>query len=77
MRHVSVTVDDDHLSSTDEVAKRLRDSGMDVQDISSEIGIISGAVPDDLLPRLSSVAGVASVDDAIAVQLPPPDADIQ
>jgi hypothetical protein len=47
MAGVTVTVDDTHLDKIEEVAAHLRSSGMHVDQVLNEIGVISGSVPDD------------------------------
>jgi hypothetical protein len=64
MVNVSVTVGDGH--AIEEVAEVL-----------DGIGMITGSVPDDARDSLAGVDGVASVDEQLTHQLPPPDADVQ
>lgn len=77
MPDVTVTVDDEHLGILEGVAEALRSKGMQVGQVLGDLGIISGSVPDDVLPRLATVAGVSSVDLPVSFQLPPPGADVQ
>ena len=77
MPDVTVTVDDEHLGALEGVAEALRSEGMQVAQVLGDLGIISGSVADDVLPRLAAVPGVSSVDLPMSFQLPPPDADVQ
>jgi uncharacterized membrane-anchored protein len=77
MAGVTVTVDDTHLDKIEEVAAHLRKSGMHVDQVLNEIGVISGSVPDDRRQLLQTVTGVQSVEDTATVQLPPPESPVQ
>lgn len=77
MAGVTITVDDTHLDRIEEVAAHLRSSGMQVDQVLNEIGVISGSVPDDRRQLLKTVTGVQSVADAATVQLPPPESPVQ
>jgi hypothetical protein len=72
---LSVTVDDEH--AIEEVAAGLRARGMDVAQVLDGIGVITGSAPDDVRHTLVEVEGVASVDEQLTHQLPPPDAPVQ
>jgi hypothetical protein len=75
MVQLSVTVGDGH--AIEEVAAGLRARGMDVAQVLDGIGVITGSAPDDVRRSLAEVDGVASVDEQLTHQLPPPDAAIQ
>ena len=75
MVQISVTVDDAH--AIEEVAAGLRARGMEVAEVLDGIGMITGSVPDEARDALAGVEGVASVDEQLTHQLPPPDADVQ
>ena len=77
MAGVTITVDDTHLDRIEEVAAHLRSSGMQVDQVLNEIGLISGSVPDDRRQLLKTVTGVQSVEDTATVQLPPPESPVQ
>ena len=77
MAGVTVTVDDTHLDRVEEVAAHLRSSGMQVDQVLNEIGVISGSVPDNRRQLLKTVTGVQSVEDTATVQLPPPESPVQ
>ena len=77
MTHVSVTVDDRHLSALDGVVQNLRARGMQVEQVLAGLGIITGSAPAGALGALTAVAGVVSVDEQLVHRLPPPDAPLQ
>ncbi|TFV47460.1 ketohydroxyglutarate aldolase [Blastococcus sp. TF02A-35] len=77
MTHVSVTVDDGHLAALDGVVQGLRARGMQVDQVLDGLGIITGSVPSGTLGALTGVAGVASVDEQLGVQLPAPESPVQ
>lgn len=77
MAGVTVTVDDTHLDRIEEVAAHLRSSGMHVDQVLNDVGVISGSVPDDRRKHLQAVTGVQSVEDTATVQLPPPESSVQ
>lgn len=77
MTRVSVTVDDRHLSALEGVVQGLRARGMQVDQVLDALGIITGSVPAGTLGALSTVTGVASVDEQRVHRLPPPGAPVQ
>lgn len=72
---VTVTVDDEHLGEIAEVADRLRERGMRVDQVLASIGIVTGSVQD--VAALNAVPGVQRVDLPEGVDLGPPDQEIQ
>jgi hypothetical protein len=72
---LSVTVGDGH--GIEEVAAGLRARGMEVAQVLDGIGVITGSAPDEVCADLAGVDGVASVDEQLTHQLPPPDAPVQ
>ncbi len=75
MVQLSVTVGDGH--AIEEVAAGLRARGMEVAQVLEGIGVITGTAPDEVRADLAGVEGVASVDEQLTHQLPPPDAPVQ
>jgi hypothetical protein len=75
MVQLSVTVDDGQ--AIEEVAAALRARGMEVVQVLDGIGVITGSAPDDVRHTLADVEGVASVDEQLTHQLPPPDSAVQ
>jgi hypothetical protein len=75
MVELSVTVDDGH--AIEEVAAGLRARGMQVAQVLDGIGVITGSAPAETRDALAGVEGVASVDEQLTHQLPPPDAPVQ
>ena len=76
-RDVTVTVADSHLADVDAVARGLELAGMQVEQVLSALGIITGSVDDAQIAALEAVEGVAAVERQTGFQLPPPDADVQ
>ena len=74
---VVVTVADSHVDNVDELAQSLSRAGLVVDQVLVASGIIMGAAPAGALARLRRTRGVKAVEHAGAVQIAPPDADIQ
>lgn len=74
---VTVTVHDDQLPDIDELADRIRDAGMRVDQVLHSMAVITGSVPSAQRAMIETVPGVAAVEDEATFQLPPPDAEIQ
>lgn len=72
---VTVTVDEEHVSSIGHVAVDLREHGMQIEQVLDALGVVTGRTDDPA--ALREVVGVASVDPEITVQLPSPDHDVQ
>ncbi|MEA2243852.1 MAG: hypothetical protein QOD24_3408 [Solirubrobacteraceae bacterium] len=70
---ITVTVSGD----PDAAAEQLRAAGMNVEQVLSEVGIITGSVAAGQQASLADLPDVVSVEAEHSVQLPPPDADIQ
>ena len=76
-RAVTVTVAESHLAPIEEVVQRLREAGMEVEQVLPAIGVITGTVPAAQLSALSGVEGVASIEEQTEFRIPPPDAEVQ
>lgn len=76
-RHVTVTVADSHAGAVADVAEQLARAGLEVDQVLAAIGVITGAVDDELLAAIEAVPGVAAVQEQSDFQLAPPDADVQ
>jgi hypothetical protein len=72
---VTVLVADDHLAAIDEVAAALQRAGLRLGSVLPAVGAITGSVDDPA--ALAAVDGVAAVEQAREVQLPPPDEEVQ
>ena len=72
-----MTIADSHLARIDDVAATLRAAGMEVDAVLAAIGIVTGSVDAGVLTALATLPGVAAVEEQAAVQLPPPDAEVQ
>ena len=74
---ITVTIADDHLARVDEVAARLRDAGMTVDQVLGTIGVVTGSVGPSERSSIEAVPGVAGVEEETSFQIPPPDAEVQ
>lgn len=72
-----VTVDDAHLGRVGAVAETLREHGLQVDQVLDEVGVIAGRIPAGRPLTALRVDGVAAVEEARRVRLPPPDAPVQ
>jgi hypothetical protein len=70
---ITVTVSGD----TDAVAEQLRAAGMNVEQVLTEVGIITGSAAAGQQASLANLPGVMSVEAEQRFQLPPSDAEIQ
>jgi hypothetical protein len=70
---ITVTVSGD----PDTVAEKLRAAGMNVEQVLSEVGVITGSVAAGRQASLADLPDVVSVEPEHSFQLPPPDAEIQ
>jgi CheY-like chemotaxis protein len=78
MPDVTVLVADDHLTAIDEVAAALENAGLRLGRVLPAAGAITGTVDDAAaMEALSAVEGVAAVESAQEIQLPPPDEAVQ
>lgn len=77
MAHVSVSIDDEHLSSLSDVVQALRASGLQVEQVLDGMGVVTGSVPEEQRRSLELVPGVLSVDRSLSYQLPSPDSPVQ
>ena len=74
---VLVSVNDEHLEQLGAVTEGLRAAGMKVSQVMDDLGIVTGSIDSAELQRLSAVEGVASVERAREVGIPPPDSPVQ
>jgi hypothetical protein len=75
--NISVVVDDDHADDLDRVSARLRASGMAVDAVLEEVGIITGSARRQDLAAVQVVEGVASVTTDSQLIVPPPESDLR
>ena len=75
--NISVVVDDDHAGDLDRVSARLRVSGMAVDAVLEEVGIITGSARRQDLAAVQVVEGVASVTTDRQLIVPPPESDLR
>jgi hypothetical protein len=77
MVNVTVTVDRDHVAAIADVASALRATGMQVDQVLGEVGMVVGSIDPAAESSVRAVDGVQSVDRSLGFQLPPPDSPIQ
>ena len=77
MVKVTVTVDRQHVAAIADVAEALRATGMQVEQVLGDIGMVVGTIDADVEPSVRAVDGVQAVDRSLEFQLPPPDSPIQ
>lgn len=73
-QNVTVTTDGRDI---DETVESLRSAGMTVTAVHREIGIVTGTVAPTERELLATVPGVAGVESDRAMEVAPPDADVQ
>ncbi|MCA1781598.1 MAG: hypothetical protein ABR500_05985 [Dermatophilaceae bacterium] len=75
LAQVSVTVDEEHLASLDQVVAELRERGLHVEAVLETLGMVTGSTADADLLR--EVEGVSGVDAQLEHRIPPPEEEIQ
>jgi hypothetical protein len=76
-RHVTVTAADSHAGALDDLAERLAQAGMQVEQVLGALGVITGSLEDEQLAAVAGLRGVAAVEEQATFGLAPPDADVQ
>jgi hypothetical protein len=76
-RSIIVTVGDEALGSINQLADKLAERGMQVDQVMPVTGVIAGSVPASRLADLVTVDGVSSVEEELVATLPPPDSELQ
>ena len=76
-RQVTVTVADSHAGEVDDLARRLAQAGMQVEQVLSVLGIVTGSLEDAQLAAVRRLPGVGAVEQQTTYRLPPPDAEVQ
>jgi hypothetical protein len=77
MVKVTVTVDRQHAAALADVAEALRATGMQVEQVLGDVGMVLGTIDADAEHSIRAVDGVQSVDRSLDFQVPPPDSPIQ
>jgi hypothetical protein len=75
LEEVLVSTDDD--ADLAAVVEALRQAGLSVTEVLTEVGVVIGTADSDKLASLSAVPGVAEVEPQRTIQLPPPDSPVQ
>ena len=76
-RDVTVTVADSHAGEIEAVAERLREAGMQVDQVLATLGVITGSVDAAQITALGALPGIAAIEPQTGFQIAPPDADVQ
>lgn len=76
-RHVTVTVADSHAGALDDLAGRLAQAGMQVEQVLGVLGVVTGRLDDEHFAAVARLPGVAAVEEQAAFGLAPPDAELQ
>ena len=71
-KSVIVTVGDDALANIHEVAKKLSEGGMLIEQVIPVMGMISGSVELQKLAKLRKIKGILGIDEEVRAQLPGP-----
>jgi CheY-like chemotaxis protein len=75
---VTILVADERIEAIEDVAAALRDAGLRLGSTLPATGVITGSVEDEAaLEALAAVDGVAAVERAQEIQIPPPDEPVQ
>jgi hypothetical protein len=74
---VTVLIAESHQDKLRNVEKLLRQAGMSRIQRLEPIGAITGEIDLQTKGKLLAIPGVAAVEESQAIQLPPPDAEIQ
>ncbi|MBD2206236.1 ketohydroxyglutarate aldolase [Calothrix sp. FACHB-1219] len=72
-----ISVDDQYKQQILEVVKSLQASGMKIEQIMEQIGVITGSIDSAQIEGISQVEGVAAVEVSQQYQLDPPESEIQ
>ncbi len=77
-QRIVVMVDTDHQDRMTAVSLALTERGVVVEHVLEALGMITGTVPDATYVVLAAqVDGVASVEEELGYQIPPPDSPVQ
>jgi hypothetical protein len=74
---IIVTIAGDQAAGIDPVVQRLREAGMQVDQVLGAIGMVTGSAPASRWPQIEAVPGVVSVEREGSFRLPPPDSEVQ
>lgn len=67
---LTITVDDEHLGSTSQIATRLQDHGVTIERVVAAAGAIFGSADEAVAKEVSQVEGVQDVRSSRTYQLP-------
>lgn len=77
-RRIVITVDTTYQARISQVSIALTQQGVVVEHVLAELGMITGTAPDAAhAAQVAAIEGVASVEEELHHQLPPPDSPMQ
>lgn len=74
---ICVSVEDGHLSQIEQISEQLQSYGMNVEQILSTIGMITGSIESEKVKNLYQIEGVQNVESQQSYQIAPPDSNVQ
>ncbi len=74
---VSVAVANDHLDKFQEVARKAREAGLEVDEEMPDLGLLTGTVAPEKLGALQRIKGIRAVETQRTIRVPPPNSDVQ
>ena len=74
---VSISVERAYLPQIEQISQQLQSFGMNVEQVLSSIGVISGSIEPDKLNSLYQIKGVQNIESQQSYQLAPPNSDLQ
>lgn len=72
-----VSIDDAHMDRVPEVVDRLEACGMSVTKVMTTLGTVTGSAEASDVPAIRTVVGIADVEHAQQVGIPPPTSEVQ
>ena len=72
-----ICVDERHLEQIPQVVEALEASGLKIERVMEQTGIITGSIDSTQVEGISQVEGVAAVEVEQQFQLKPPESEIQ
>ncbi len=72
-----ISVEDNDRKQILEVVQALQTSGVKIEQVMEQIGVITGSIDSEQVERVSRVEGVAAVEVEQEFQLEPPESEIQ
>lgn len=74
---VQIAVEDAYMDDFDDIIKRGRELGLQVDQELPEVGVITGRMPADRIEDMAACKGVYAVERPRSFRVPPPEDDLQ